>query len=426
MKIREIDDKHNLDEGIFNTMGNALGSMVPGSIGQRASGRLTQGQVAADLIKNWFQSAGQDPDIAQDAGALQQYMKKASSFLPTVEAPTDMSTEGVKRYITKIAGKNLSASMRNSPDARDWIDRAYADPPEAQQEQPPEQQQQQQEPPPEQQQQQQQEPPPEQQQQQQEPPPEQQQQQQQEPPPEAQSTPTATPTTTTTPTTAQFPGEDPQGPGYVGRREVARRQAARAAQATTTTTPPTADYSRRASGYGSQNITTTPPTTTTTPPTATPEPTPTTTPTAAATTAPPDNRVNKASPDNPNIADQTSYVQGRAGQGANPGQFASFKPETSAMANLSQGMNSVAAPQAAPTTTPTVAPTTAPTTATAQFPGEDPQGPGYVGRKEVARRQAARAAQATASTTAPAPAAAVTAESIDLGEVLWRKMKSRR
>jgi hypothetical protein len=40
--------------------------------------------------------------------------------------------------------------------------------------------------------------------------------------------------------------------------------------------------------------------------------------------------------------------------------------------------------------------TTAPATAPAggKFPGEDPQGPGYVGRREVARRQAARAATA--------------------------------
>jgi hypothetical protein len=52
------------------------------------------------------------------------------------------------------------------------------------------------------------------------------------------------------------------------------------------------------------------------------------------------------------------------------------------------------APTTATTTpaTPTTATTTpaAPTTAAGKFPGEDPQGSNYVGRREVARRQAAR------------------------------------
>ena len=41
-------------------------------------------------------------------------------------------------------------------------------------------------------------------------------------------------------------------------------------------------------------------------------------------------------------------------------------------------------------TKPTTATATKPTTAAGKFPGEDPQGAGYVGRREVARRQAAR------------------------------------
>jgi LysM repeat protein len=73
----------------------------------------------------------------------------------------------------------------------------------------------------------------------------------------------------------------------------------------------------------------------------------------------------------------------------------------------------VATPTAPTTATPTAPTTATPTTATAtttkptapaaaagKFPGEDPQGAGYVGRREVARRQAARAAGAAK----PAPA----------------------
>ena len=62
-------------------------------------------------------------------------------------------------------------------------------------------------------------------------------------------------------------------------------------------------------------------------------------------------------------------------------------------------------PQAAATTAPTTAtvPTTAPTTApqasAARPPGEDPKGANYVGRREVARRQAARAAGPQPTTT---------------------------
>ena len=65
---------------------------------------------------------------------------------------------------------------------------------------------------------------------------------------------TTTPTTgTTKPATNTFPGEDPQGPGYVGRREVARRQAARGATASKPATPNFAGPS----GYGKTTMTAT-------------------------------------------------------------------------------------------------------------------------------------------------------------------------
>ena len=63
--------------------------------------------------------------------------------------------------------------------------------------------------------------------------------------------PAATPTTgATKPAVGTFPGEDPQGPGYVGRREVARRQAARGA---TTSKPATPNFAQQGGGYAKVN-----------------------------------------------------------------------------------------------------------------------------------------------------------------------------
>jgi len=51
-------------------------------------------------------------------------------------------------------------------------------------------------------------------------------------------------------TGGKFPGEDPKGPGYVGRREAARRQAARAATAGKPATP---NFAQQGGGYKSVN-----------------------------------------------------------------------------------------------------------------------------------------------------------------------------
>jgi len=54
-------------------------------------------------------------------------------------------------------------------------------------------------------------------------------------------------------------------------------------------------------------------------------------------------QVNKAKPDNPNIKDQTKYVQGRTGSGPSgeATKFAKYDPATSAVANAGQGINSM-------------------------------------------------------------------------------------
>jgi hypothetical protein len=71
--------------------------------------------------------------------------------------------------------------------------------------------------------------------------------------PEKLSTDTAEPgtTTATAPGAGTFPGEDPQGPGYVGRREVARRQAARDAEASKKPAAP--NFAQQGGGYKSVN-----------------------------------------------------------------------------------------------------------------------------------------------------------------------------
>jgi hypothetical protein len=83
------------------------------------------------------------------------------------------------------------------------------------------------------------------------------------------------------------------------------------------------------SGYSNINTKTAPSTTTAAPVAQ---------PTATNTTG---SIVRKADPNNPNIKDQTKYVQGRAGSGANAGQFAKYDPATSAMANAGQGINNM-------------------------------------------------------------------------------------
>jgi hypothetical protein len=54
-------------------------------------------------------------------------------------------------------------------------------------------------------------------------------------------------------------------------------------------------------------------------------------------------QVNKANPNNPNIKDQTKYVQGRAGSGVGGAatKFAKYDPATSAVANAGQGINNM-------------------------------------------------------------------------------------
>jgi len=64
--------------------------------------------------------------------------------------------------------------------------------------------------------------------------------------------PAATATSATAkPAAGTFPGEDPQGPGYVGRREVARRQAARDAEASKKPAAP--NFAQQGGGYKSVN-----------------------------------------------------------------------------------------------------------------------------------------------------------------------------
>ena len=68
-----------------------------------------------------------------------------------------------------------------------------------------------------------------------------------------------------------------------------------------------------------------------------------TTATQAQTPPATGSQVNKAKPDNPNIKDQTKYVQGRTGSGSGgeATKFAKYDPATSAVANAGQGINNM-------------------------------------------------------------------------------------
>jgi len=111
-------------------------------------------------------------------------------------------------------------------------------------------------------------------------------------------------------------------------------------------------------------------------------------------------RINKADPNNPNIKDQTRYVQGRAGSGTggDATKFAKYDPATSATANAGQGINNmvrggVAAQQPATPATPATATGTPMPLKPYQVPGAgtnpNPTKPGQ---------------PATTTTTTPAPA----------------------
>jgi hypothetical protein len=56
----------------------------------------------------------------------------------------------------------------------------------------------------------------------------------------------------------------------------------------------------------------------------------------------PTGTVHKRTVDNPNIAAEKPYVQGRAGSGANPTQFAKFDPATSTVSNLTRHADDMA------------------------------------------------------------------------------------
>jgi hypothetical protein len=78
-------------------------------------------------------------------------------------------------------------------------------------------------------------------------------------------------------------------------------------------------------------------------------------------------------------------------------------PQAAATTAPTTATTPAVAPQASTAPAPTTAPTTAPQASAAIPPGEDPKGANYVGRREVARRQAARAAAPQPTTTTSTP-----------------------
>jgi hypothetical protein len=118
MKIKEIDNQHKLDEGPLDWLRGKAGAF---------QGAGTRNKVSKDLYNKWMQSVGMDKTLANNKEALQQFMQKAAPNVPDIAAPTDMSPGGVSNYITTVTGQSLATSMRSDPNAKDWTDRAYGD-----------------------------------------------------------------------------------------------------------------------------------------------------------------------------------------------------------------------------------------------------------------------------------------------------------
>jgi hypothetical protein len=77
----------------------------------RAQGTQFANQVVKIKMDKWNQALAQDPSLAQNAQALQDFMAgdadaKRAGFVP--ELPTDMSPKGVQAYITKTTGEIIA------------------------------------------------------------------------------------------------------------------------------------------------------------------------------------------------------------------------------------------------------------------------------------------------------------------------------
>jgi len=128
MKIKEIDNQHKLDEGVMDSLRSGINTIKANAplVGQKAQGRATRNSVADNLIGKWNQSVAMDPTLQKNPSALQQFVQKAAPNIPDVPAPTDMTPKGVNEYITTVTGQSLAAAMRDAPDADNWTDRASA------------------------------------------------------------------------------------------------------------------------------------------------------------------------------------------------------------------------------------------------------------------------------------------------------------
>ena len=105
MKINEIDDKHNLDEGPLDW----LKAKMP-IIGQQSSGSRDSGRIAKILIQRWQGAVGQHPDLANKPEALKSFMTKSTAGSGIkIPDPTDMSPSGAAAYITDLTGQAQAA-----------------------------------------------------------------------------------------------------------------------------------------------------------------------------------------------------------------------------------------------------------------------------------------------------------------------------
>ena len=116
MKINEIITEQTLDEGFWDSAKKIAGGIKGAVSGVRDARNIRQGQqqvqnIAKTFIDKWNQSVGANPAIAQDANRLLAFMKKSCPNIARTltVVPTDMSPQGIGKYISDCVGKEMSS-----------------------------------------------------------------------------------------------------------------------------------------------------------------------------------------------------------------------------------------------------------------------------------------------------------------------------
>lgn len=108
MKIKNLIESKTNEANVFTQMGNKLASMVPGSVGAKATGKLQAGRIVQHLKKQYQQQLGGTGQKA-DGRSLQDFLAKQGLDLSDVQmgfGPVD-----VDKAITQAVQKNYNNIM---------------------------------------------------------------------------------------------------------------------------------------------------------------------------------------------------------------------------------------------------------------------------------------------------------------------------